>query len=415
MHGDVDNGVVELDGSAGDLTIPEHFRVESRTLANGTPHIRNVAGNNTITGYVIPSFDGGIANGADAVILESAGGNLQITGGVATNVAGKTYNLYLQGSSTGEIQGDSISDQPVTGISDDVDTSFFNVTKRGSGTWTIGENTPNTYRGTTTIEEGKYIMNGNHSFDINPYSITGSIGDYAVKTGGTLGGKGTIGSATVPINVNVQDGSIAPGDNTGTTTGTLTVNGNFSLLGSSLLNYELTDNDFTVGSAINDLVSVGGNLTLDGTLNVTPIGNSELATAGSYRLFDYTGSLTNNGLSLGSIPLAAGLSAAIDTSTAGQVNLLVHLAGSLAGDYNGDGKVDGADYVVWRKDPASHGGDPAGYSTWRANFGASGGLGAGLSSGSAVPEPAAASLMLLSLVGICLQCPAPRSKRRGRA
>ena len=38
------------------------------------------------------------------------------------------------------------------------------------------------------------------------------------------------------------------------------------------------------------------------------------------------------------------------------------------GDYNDDGKVDAADYVVWRFDPAGHGGTPGGYNTWRANF-----------------------------------------------
>jgi hypothetical protein len=41
------------------------------------------------------------------------------------------------------------------------------------------------------------------------------------------------------------------------------------------------------------------------------------------------------------------------------------------GDYNENGTVDAADYVLWRNDPASHGGSPAGYNTWRANFGES--------------------------------------------
>ena len=45
------------------------------------------------------------------------------------------------------------------------------------------------------------------------------------------------------------------------------------------------------------------------------------------------------------------------------------------GDYNGDGSVNAADYVVWRKNPAGFGGDPAGYNTWRTNFGSSAGGG----------------------------------------
>jgi len=68
---------------------------------------------------------------------------------------------------------------------------------------------------------------------------------------------------------------------------------------------------------------------------------------------------------------------------------------SVAGDYNGDGKVDAADYVMWRKNPAGFGGDPAGYTAWRASFGTPPGSGASLG-GSAVPEPASAVLLVMS-------------------
>jgi len=72
---------------------------------------------------------------------------------------------------------------------------------------------------------------------------------------------------------------------------------------------------------------------------------------------------------------------------------LAPLAG-LAGDYNGDGKVDAADYVMWRKNPGAFGGDPAGYTAWRNNFGLPGtGFGAG-----AVPEPTSVALVLFGLV-----------------
>lgn len=68
---------------------------------------------------------------------------------------------------------------------------------------------------------------------------------------------------------------------------------------------------------------------------------------------------------------------------------------AIPGDYNGNRSVDAADYVLWRKDPASYGGDPAGFDTWRANFGA----GPGSSSSSAsVPEPAAVDLVLVGLL-----------------
>jgi PEP-CTERM motif len=53
------------------------------------------------------------------------------------------------------------------------------------------------------------------------------------------------------------------------------------------------------------------------------------------------------------------------------------------GDYNEDGVVDAADYVVWRRDD----GTPAKYQVWRENFGTMPG-GGSLVSISAVPEPA---------------------------
>ena len=71
-----------------------------------------------------------------------------------------------------------------------------------------------------------------------------------------------------------------------------------------------------------------------------------------------------------------------DFSIAEEVNEQISMGGNdfetvalpddvLMGDYNGDGNVGAADYVAWRKDPASFGGDPDGYDTWRAAFGAS--------------------------------------------
>jgi hypothetical protein len=69
------------------------------------------------------------------------------------------------------------------------------------------------------------------------------------------------------------------------------------------------------------------------------------------------------------------------------------------GDYNNDGKVDAADYVVWRKT----GGSQAEYDTWRANFGMSlngAGAGSSLASGATlVPEPGTLWLSWLVLAG----------------
>jgi hypothetical protein len=69
------------------------------------------------------------------------------------------------------------------------------------------------------------------------------------------------------------------------------------------------------------------------------------------------------------------------------------------GDYNGDGRVDAADYVVWRKNPGAHGGDPDGYNTWRSNFGRT----AAAAGQSAVPESGCFALAFIALAGIVLR------------
>jgi hypothetical protein len=68
------------------------------------------------------------------------------------------------------------------------------------------------------------------------------------------------------------------------------------------------------------------------------------------------------------------------------------------GDYNSDGSVDSADYVIWRKNDGSQ----AGYNTWRAHFGQTAGSGAAIPSAdplsAAVPEPGTWALLVCGLV-----------------
>jgi hypothetical protein len=76
----------------------------------------------------------------------------------------------------------------------------------------------------------------------------------------------------------------------------------------------------------------------------------------------------------------------------------------IPGDFNHDGSVDAADYVVWRK---NFSGDQAMYDAWRASFGASLGVGAASRAAQSpprlggptptVPEPAALALAALAL------------------
>ncbi len=168
-----------------------------------------------------------------------------------------------------------------------------------SGTTILTGN--NSYAGATTITGGTLRINGNQS---------GATGLVSVGSGATLGGSGAIGGSVTVAN----GGALAPGNSPGT----LIIAGDLTLSSGSILNYELGQANIA-GGALNDLVDVGGNLTLDGTLNVATSVSGSFG-PGVYRLFNYSGTLTDNGLDLGMMPVGSIVS--LQTGVAGQVNLL---------------------------------------------------------------------------------------------
>ena len=174
-------------------------------------------------------------------------------------------------------------------------TGTTGLNKAGTGTLILGGT--NIYSGTTTIDGGILLVNG--SLTSSPVVVNGSA---------KLGGLGTILGA-VTIN---SGGTLSPGNSPGT----LTV-GSLNLVSGSILNYEL-DTPGVVGGGVNDLIIVTGNLTLAGTLNVAGLGGFGL---GMYRLMNYGGALTNNGLLFGTLP--DGFVYALQTNVAGEINLAV--------------------------------------------------------------------------------------------
>ena len=82
------------------------------------------------------------------------------------------------------------------------------------------------------------------------------------------------------------------------------------------------------------------------------------------------------------------------------------LVSVLAGDFNHDGTVDAADYVVWRDGLGSIY-TQADYAIWKAHFGKSPGSGSSANANASVPEPTTVVLLMLAATGWCV--------RRGRA
>ncbi|MFI5011657.1 MAG: autotransporter domain-containing protein [Hyphomicrobiales bacterium] len=171
---------------------------------------------------------------------------------------------------------------------------FVTFNKVGTSTWTL----TGTGAQDWTIEQGTLAVNA---------SLTGSV---AVQNGGILKGTGTIAnSVAIASGATLAPGGVA-------SPGTLTI-GSLTLNSGALLSYRLGTSG-VVGGATNDLTHVTNALTLAGTLNVTDSGGFSL---GAYRLFDYGGAFTNNGLAIGSLP--ASFTGVLQTAIAGQVNLVV--------------------------------------------------------------------------------------------
>jgi Dockerin type I domain len=150
-----------------------------------------------------------------------------------------------------------------------------------------------------------------------------------------------------------------------------------------------------------DQLTIAGSATLDGTLNLSLI-NGFTPTIGQQFTVLTAGSIVNNGFVL------AGSAAGSFTLLVNSTSVILQAIG-LAGDYNHNGVVDAADYVVWRKtlgsttDLAADGNgngavDSGDYDVWRSHFGQS--AGAGASANTSVPEPATGLCLVFVLLPV---------------
>ncbi|MBO9697028.1 MAG: autotransporter-associated beta strand repeat-containing protein [Sphingopyxis sp.] len=287
----VDNGVLAFDRS--DI-------VTFSGVVSGSGAVRQIGGGTTVLSGINSyaggtSFLGGILQVSADANLGNAAGGLTFAGGTLRTTA--SFASARNSSLTGA--GTILTDAGTTLALNGLISGAGSLTKSGTGILTLSGN--NSYAGATNVNAGTLRINGNQS------AATGLV---TVASGATLAGSGTIGGS-----VNVLDGGIlAPGNSPGT----FNINGDLSLAGGSVLNFEFGQAD-VAGGPLNDLVNVGGNLTLDGTINVNVSTGGNFG-GGLYRVFNYGGVLIDTGLTLGSMP--AGSNVTVQTSVAGQVNLI---------------------------------------------------------------------------------------------
>ena len=181
----------------------------------------------------------------------NASGLLKFTSDFTATGTAITKDLTLTGSGNAEIAGLIVNGGNTT-----------NVTKNGTGTWTLSGN--NSYTGTTTVSGGNLVITGTNSGS----AIT-------VNSGGKLAGTGTGGNTTIN-----SGGTISPGNSPGIlTVGGLTLNGN------GTYTWEMADATGVAGTGW-DQINATGLLTVGS--NATSTFKIAITSSGAPANWDYT-------------------------------------------------------------------------------------------------------------------------------
>jgi T5SS/PEP-CTERM-associated repeat protein len=165
-----------------------------------------------------------------------------------------------------------------------------------------------------------------------------------------------------------------------------------------------------------------GQATLDGELSVSLMGGFQPTLGDTFQIVSAGGGRSGT-FATENLPAASGFLDWDVVYTSNAVTLAVVPA--LAGDYNANGAVDAADYIVWRKMLGQNGiglaADGSGntvvdqedYAVWRSNFGAVSGNGAGVATN--VPEPGSLLLILMCFAGAWARGISTRRNSKRRA
>ncbi len=161
------------------------------------------------------------------------------------------------------------------------------------------------------------------------------------------------------------------------------------------------------GAGFEELYS-WGTVDLGGELSLI-LGSEPFTLGQSFEILYAANGIVNTFDVASYFPLSNGLKFEIMYSTHA---VTLEVVAAIPGDYNQNGVVDAADYVVWRKNQGTTHtlpNDPTGgtigaaqYSQWRAHFGQSAGSGTGATANAAVPEPATLVLVIFAMAGWCL-------------
>ena len=364
------------------------------TLSDGSVSASTMTNNGRLTGS--GNIDGTFVNHYLGEVEVLAGSNLVINSATSTN-----NNLITLTGGQVHFTGSLTNNGPVFGNGtiradggiDNNGTIAFSATANVIGDVTNSMGTIYSSGGTTTffddVENFGDIQTGANSFTIYYGSYSGS---------GTNSGTGTV----------IMAGDLTPG----TSPGSMAFDGDLSFTPTASLEIEI---DGPLAGSEHDIVTVAGTATLAGALDVVI---DPLFTPQPGDVF----SVLTYGTRVGEFDAITGLdfgSGMSLTPIYGATDL--QLVVQLPGDGNGDGMVDGLDYLLWA---ANYGDDPAmeppgspengdynddgmvdglDYLIWAGQFGAG--------SATAVPEPGST---LLWMTGAYI-CAVGRPRRKTNA
>jgi uncharacterized protein YjbI with pentapeptide repeats len=223
-------------------------------------------------------------------------------------------------------------------------------------------------------------------------TLTGANSDNLIQSNGHIAGLDLTAGASLVIRD--YDGNPTTAPPNGPLPIVVDAHLTMNVTGTLRLAFDADSWDSTISFAPGIPVTRGGTLELTFAPEVSPatqIGRT-------IDLFDWAG-VTPTGTFTITSPYSWNLS---NLYTTGEVTLTA-VPGIVPGDYNGNGTIDAADYVVWRK----NGGTQAAYSIWRTNFGQPSGASTNMdgtpTSQSAVPECSSELLLLLGATLVALK------------
>jgi fibronectin-binding autotransporter adhesin len=329
----------------GGITVAENFEMKPRSAympinATYAPHIQNLSGHNTLTGTIGTGTGGGGSQYTIRSDGTESGDLLTISGNVTCERPSASCGLWLRGPGKGEVTG---------------------VIQNGAGNWTAlnvaeGEWTfsnANTYTCSTAVTSGTLKLTGSGSIASSPAIIlndAASVLDVIGLSGSELSlasSQNLIGTGTVKGNLlaswtypTLSPSGVGTASALNLPGGTMTIQGNVNFSGGESLRFKLADDD---ASARNDQIVVTGNVTMPNTtVYVTP--GASLETGTTYTLM----TAANNFAAVSSFSLDPNhntrYSMSLDTSTPGELNLVVGAETNKALTWTGTGST--ADWDV---------------------------------------------------------------------